>query len=83
LRTQLNRVLPVQAPTLWAEQTIRANQIHHLRSWGCNERLIRGYPVFEWVGRYQSPSGQWFTLYRVWQAEGRVSRAFLMGYTAR
>jgi hypothetical protein len=83
LRSQLNRVLPVQASTRWAEQAIRSNQIQHLRSWGCNERVIRGYPFLEWVGRYQSPSGQWFTLYEVWQREGRVTRAYSMGFTAR
>ena len=83
LRRQLDRVLPVRAMTRQSAREMRNTQISHLTGWGCNERVVRGYPSFERAGNYQSPSGQRFTIYRVWQRDGRIRRAFNMGLTAR
>jgi hypothetical protein len=83
LKRQLERVLPVQALTHQAARQIRNDQIEHLTSWGCNERVVRGYPVFEWVGWYRNAAGQGFTMYRVWQTDRGVAKAFNLGLTAR
>ncbi|MFN3188267.1 MAG: hypothetical protein ACK42D_01845 [Candidatus Paceibacteria bacterium] len=83
LRRQLDRVVPVRALTRGTAREMRDNQISHLTGWGCNERVVRGRPTYEWVGSYQSPSGQRFTIYRVWQRDGNTRRAFNLGLTAR
>ncbi len=82
LRRQLDRVVPVRAITRYSEREIRGNQISHLRGWGCNERVVRGRPSFERVGSYTSSSSQRFGIYRVWQRDGNIRRAFNLGLTA-
>lgn len=83
LRGQLDRVVPVKTFTRYTERQIRSGQIFHLTGWGCNKRVVRGQPSFERVGRYTSPSGQRFGIYRVWQRDGNIRRAFNLGFTAR
>ncbi len=83
LRGQLNRVTDVQALTPRLERQIRDNQVSRLTGWGCNERIVRGYPSFQRVGSHTTTSGQLFGIYRVWQRDGNIRRAFDFGLTAR
>lgn len=83
LRDQLDRVIEVRALTSRLERQIRSSQISRLTGWGCGERIIRGRPIFQLVGRHVSPSGERFRIYQVWQRDGNIRRAFSFGFTAR